>query len=178
MNTGRFIALLVVAASLLSACSSVPKTKEYSVLDPLQGRESVYVIPFDATLVPPDFSEPIFNDFVDILNSRRKETKVDVFVILKDELKEVEPSWLIKQVYITGDVWGYVETTGCCSTDMKVKARIHLFESGKNSPTFEIFVPVGHYFEHDRSDIAAEKARLGKKLANDLAEAVIKKLTP
>lgn len=178
MKSGRLIALLLAAAALLTACSSVPKIKEFSVLDPLQEREAVYLIPFDATLVPPDFSEPIFNDFVDILNSSRKQTKVDGFVILKDELKEVEPSWLIKQVYVTGDVWGYVETTGCCSTEMKVKARIQLFEAGKNSPTFEVFVPVETYFEHDRSDIAAEKARLGKKLSHDLAEAVIRKLTP
>lgn len=178
MKSGRYSALLFAVFLLLTGCATTPSTRNYSVLDPGIDRESVYIVPFDATLVPPDFGDPIFDQFVDILNARRKQTKVDRFVILKEELKDVEPAWLIKQVYISGDIWGYVETSGCCSTEMKVKSRISLYEPGKNSPTFEVFVPVDHYFEHDRGDITTAKARLGRKLALDLAEAVIKKLIP
>jgi hypothetical protein len=173
-----YISLIFSVFLLLAGCSTTQITKDYSVLDPQVERESLYIVPFDATLVPPDFGDPIFDEFVDILNARRKQTKVGRFVILKEELKEVEPAWLIKQIYISGDIWGYVETSGCCSTDLKVKSRIYLYEPGKNSPTFEVFVPAEHYFEHDRSDITAAKVRLGKKLAQDLAEAVLKKLTP
>jgi hypothetical protein len=163
---------------MLTACAPVTVTKNHTPFDAQQDREALYIVPFDATLVPPDFGDPIFNQFVDILNSRRKQTKVGRFAILIEELKEVEPAWLIKQIYISGDIWGYVETSGCCSTDMKVKSRIYLYEPGKNTPTFEVFVPVEHYFEHDRGDITTAKARLGTKLALDLAEAVLKKLTP
>lgn len=178
MKPGRCKALLLGAVLLLTGCAAVPVTKDYSVFDPQLEREALYIVPFDATLVPPDLGDPIFDQFVDILNTRHKQTKVGRFVILKEELKEVEPAWLIKQVYISGDIWGYVQTSGCCSTDMKVKSRIYLYEPGKNGPTFEIFVPVEYYFEHDRDDITAAKERLGKKLAQDLAEAVLKKLTP
>ncbi len=178
MKSGWYISLLYAAVLLLTGCSTAPSIKDYSVLDPQLERESVYIVPFDATLVPPDFGDPIFDQFVDILNSRRKQTKVGRFVILKEELKEVEPAWLIQQVYISGDIWGYVEKSGCCSTEMKVKSRIYLYEPGKNTPTFDVFVPVEHYFEHDRGDVTVEKARLGTQLALDLAEAVIKKLTP
>lgn len=178
MNLGRNLALLFATVLLLTGCSAAPKIKDYSAIDPQLERESVYVVPFDATLVPPDFGNPIFDEFVDLLNARRKQTKVGQFVILKEELKEVEPSWLIKQVYISGDIWGYVEKSGCCSTEVKVKSRIYLYEPGKNTPTFEVFVPVEHFFEHDRSDVSAAKAYLGNKLAQDLAEAVIKKLSP
>jgi len=177
VKSGRIL-LLLLGVMLLAGCAASPVTKNYTVLDPNVERESLYIVPFDATLVPPDFGDPIFDQFVDILNSRRKQTKVGRFVILKEELKEVEPVWLIKQIYISGDIWGYLETSGCCSTDMKVKSRIYLYEPGKNSPTFEVFIPVEHYFEHDREDIAVAKKRLGKKLATDLAEAVLKKLTP
>ena len=162
----------------MTACSAAPKTRVYSELDPKLERESVFIVPFDATLVPSDFGDPIFEQFVDILNARRKQTKVGGFVILKEELKEVEPAWLIKQVYISGDIWGYVEKSGCCSTEMKVKSRIYLYEPGKNSPTFEFFIPTEHFFDHDRSDIKSAKSRLGKQLAQDLAEAVLKRLTP
>lgn len=178
MKFCRRILPLLAAFLLLMGCAAVPATKNHAVLDPQLERESLYIVPFDATLVPPDFGELIFDQFVDILNARRKQTKVGRFVILKEELKEVEPAWLIKQIYISGDIWGYVETSGCCSTEMKVKSRIYLYEPGKNVPTFEVFVPVEHYFDHDRSDITTAKVRLGNKLAQDLAEAVIKKLTP
>jgi hypothetical protein len=162
----------------VTGCSGAPTIKNYSPFDPQIERESLYIVPFDATLVPPDFGEPIFDQFVDVLNARRKQTKVGRFVILKEELKEVEPAWLIKQIYISGDIWGYVEKSGCCSTEMKIKSRIYLYEPGKNQPTFEVSVPVEHYFDHDRADVTVGKSRLGTKLAQDLAEAVIKKLTP
>lgn len=178
MKSSWYLLLFLAAFQLLQGCVVLPAMTEYTVLDPQLERESIYIMPFDATLVPPDFSEPIFNQFVDILNARRKQTKVGRFVILKEELKDVEPSWLIKQVYISGDIWGYVERSGCCSTEMKVKSRIYLYEPGKKSQTFDVFVPVEHYFDHDRSDVVTEKERLGKKLAQDLAETVIKKLTP
>lgn len=163
---------------ILTGCVSGPVTKNFSFFDPNIEREVLYILPFDATLVPPDFGEPIFNQFVDILNSRRKQTKVGRFAILKEELKEVEPSWLMKQSYISGDVWGYVQNSGCCSTDMRVKSRIYLYEQGKNIPTFEISVPGHYYFDHDRNNIGVAKSRLGKKLAFDLAEAVLKIISP
>ncbi len=178
MKSGWYSSLVITAVLLLQGCVVKPVMTEYTALDPQLERESVYIMPFDATLVPPDFSEPIFNQFVDILNSRRKQTKVGRFVIMKEELKEIEPVWLIKQVYISGDIWGYVEKSGCCSTEMKAKSRIYLYEPGKKSQTFDVFVPVEHYFDHDRGSITTEKERLGKKLAQDLADSIIRKLTP
>jgi len=178
VKSGLYSLLVFTAVLLLQGCAVMPVMTEYSVLDPQLERESIYIMPFDATLVPPDFSEPIFNQFVDILNARRKQTKVGRFVILKEELKDVEPAWLIKQVYISGDIWGYVEKSGCCSTEMKAKSRIYLYEPGKKIQTFDVFVPVERYFDHDRGSITAEKERLGKKLAQDLADSIIRKLTP
>ncbi len=178
MKSGRNIALFFAAFVLLAGCSLAPTTKDSSGLDPQVERESIYIVPFDATLVPPDIGDPIFDEFVDILNDRRKQTKVRRFLILKEELKDVEPAWLIKQVYISGDVWGYVEKSGCCSTEMKVKSRIYLHEPGKDVPTFEAFVPMEYYFDHDRNDINSAKTRLSTKLAQRLAETVLKKLTP
>lgn len=178
MIPGWRISLALLAVLLMAGCAPSAKTRNFGVLDPLKEREVLYVVPFDATLVPVDFGNPIFDEFVDILNSRRKQTKVGRFVILKEELKEVEPAWLIKQIYVSGDIWGYVENSGCCSTEMRVKSRIYLYEPGKSSPTLEVFIPVEHFFEHDRSTVPAAKARLGKKLAQDLADAIIKNLTP
>lgn len=171
-------ACLILLLFVSAGCAASSLTKEYTVLDPKLERESLYIVPFDATLVPGDFGGMVFNSFIDLLNAKRKQTHVGRFVILKEELKEVEPAWLIKQIYISGDIWGYLEKSGCCSTEMKIKSRIYLYEPGKNSPTFETFVPSEYYFEHDRGDISVARARLAKQLAIELADSVIKKLTP
>lgn len=170
--------LVLVAVLFMTGCSPSAKIRNFGVLDPLQERAVLYVVPFDATLVPPDFGNPIFDDFVDILNARRKQTRVGRFLILKEELKDVEPAWLVKQSYVSGDIWGYVESSSCCSTEIKVKSRIYLYEPGNTYPTFEVSVPVEYFFEHDRSTISAAWRQLRKKLAQDLADAVIRKLTP
>lgn len=178
MKSAALAMLGLVVLLFISGCAALPKSRNYGVLDPKLDREALYLVPFDATLVPPDFGEPVFNQFVDMLNARRKQTRVGRFVILKEELKEVEPAWLIKQNYVSGDIWGYVESSGCCSTEMKVKSRIYLYEPGKNAPTFEVFVPVESFFEHDRLGVVTARARMGEKLAKELADAIIKKLTP
>lgn len=165
-------------ALMLAGCAGSATVRNLGSFDATRERDAIYVIPFDTTLVPQQFGEPIFNDFVDLLNARRKETKVSRFVILKEELKDVEPAWLVKQTYISGDIWGYVESSGCCSTEIKAKSRIYLYEPGSSTPALEVFVPVEDFFEHDRSDPATVKARLGKKLSNALVDAIIRKLKP
>lgn len=174
----RTMAVAMLAVLFLAGCTAAPKVRSYGGLDPRLERETVYVIPFDTTLIPSDVGEPVFNEFVDRLNAQRKNTRVAKFLILKEELKEVEPAWLVKQTYISGDIWGYVENSGCCSTEMKVKSRIYLYEAGKNEPSMDVFVPGADFFEHDRLSVPAAKVRMGKKLAHDLADAIIKKLTP
>ena len=174
----RTMAGALFLALFLTACTGTAKVRDYGRLDPRQERETVYVIPFDTTLVPSDLGEPLFNEFVDRLNAHRKNTRVAKFLILKEDLKEVEPAWLVKQTYISGNIWGYLESSGCCSTEMKVKSRLYLYESGKNEPSLEISVPETDFFEHDRPSITAAKSHMAKKLAHSLADAIIKKLTP
>lgn len=176
--TARIAIFLFAVAVLLTGCGGGSRIRSLGSFDPGQQRETVYVIPFDATLVPVDFGEPIFNAFVDRLNSQRKNTRVSRFMILKEELKEVEPAWLTKQTYISGDIWGFVESSGCCSTELKVKSRIYLYEPDKNEPSLEVSVPLDAFYEHDRLSASAAKARLGGNLARSLADAIIKKLTP
>lgn len=169
--------ILLCTMLLLVGCAASPKVRNYGIIDPNMIRETVYIIPFDATLVPPEFGDPIFNEFVDYLNKRRMNTNVGRFMILKEELKEIEPAWLIKQTYISGDIWGYVESSGCCSTDIRVKSRIYMYEPGKSLPTLEVFMPLEDFFEHDKIAVPSAKLRLGKKLARDLADAILKRLT-
>jgi hypothetical protein len=177
MVTARLL-VLIIATLLATGCAAGTKVRDFGTFDPKQQRDALYIIPFNTTLVPPDVGEPVFNEFVDQLNKQGKKTNIANFVILKEELKEVEPAWLVKQSYISGDIWGFVESSGCCSTGMTVKSRIYLYEPAKTEPSLEIFVPVEEFFEHDRVAPQTARARLGKKLATELVNAIMQRLKP
>lgn len=160
------------AALLLAGCGPKPKVSVAPTFKPAAA-ETVYIIPFTAALVPESFSEAVFNDFVDILNSRRRETGVASFVILKEEVKDVDPVWLSRQHYISGDIWSYVEDSGCCATNIRAKARTYLTEPGMRVPSVEIFLPMETFFDHDKSTIDRERDRLAHDIARELAQRIL-----
>lgn len=167
----RAVLLLAVACSwLLSGCAPRPTMSASPDFRPTGGVETVYVVPFASALVPELFSETAFNDFVDLLSGRRRETGITSFVILKEEVKEVDPAWLARQLYISGDIWSYVEDSGCCTTNIRVKARAYLHEPGRKEPVAEIFVPLEAFFDHDRSTVERERDRLARTLAREFAD--------
>lgn len=172
--TRFFLALLLF---ITAACAKNTTVRDFGTFDPKIHRDALYIVPFNTTLIPPDVGEPVFNEFVDILNSLRQKTNIANFVIMKEDLKEIEPAWLVKQSYMSGDVWGFVESSGCCSTEMKLKSRIYLYEAGKTIPSLEISVPVEDFFEHDRMSKTNAKMRLSKKLAQELANAILSRIS-
>ncbi|RNC67657.1 MAG: hypothetical protein ED859_13365 [Desulfuromonadales bacterium] len=166
--------LLTVFFSLMvAACAPTPRVAVSPGFRPAAQVETAYVVPFAAALVPETFSETVFNDFVDQLNLSRRETGVRTFAILREELKEVDPSWLSRQFSISGDIWSYVEDSGCCATNIRVKARVYVTEPGKSTPSVEIYVPLESFFDHDRSTIDRERDRLARALARDLAQRIV-----
>lgn len=169
-------ALLVLLT--VSGCGPKAQVSVSPSFRPAADGETAYVIPFAGALVPEEFSATVFNDFVDQLNGRRRETGVRSFAILKDEVKDVDAGWLARQHYISGDIWSYVEDSGCCSTNIRVKARVYIHEPGKSIPSVEIFVPMESFFDHDRSTIARERDRLARDLARDLSRKVLETMAP
>lgn len=164
--------LLPMVLLLLQGCSSGPKVVMSPAFNPIPEDNIVYVVPFTQSLVPEDFSDTVFNEFVDNLNNSRSRTDVKWYYILKEDLKEIDPAWLTRQVYITGELWGYIENAGCCSTELRAKARLNLFEMEQRDSTLEMLFPAEAFFEHDRSTLAEERQRMAKKLARQMAESV------
>ncbi|GAM08530.1 hypothetical protein OR1_00802 [Geobacter sp. OR-1] len=158
---------------LLQGCGPAVQVSVKPDFKPPVELDTVYVVPFSSTLVPADFKETAFNDLVDILNENRKKVSVQQFEIIKGELKNQDPRWLAKQLYISGEFWSYIENAGCCSTELRVRARVALTEPGKDAPTFEITLPLDSYFDHDRSTLEKEKILLAKRLARELANSII-----
>lgn len=174
-----FPLLLTLLSSLMvTGCGPKPKVTVSPFFRPAPEVGTVYIIPFGAALVPESFSETVFNDFVDQLNRSRRETGIKSFVILKEEAKDVDQVWLARQQYISGEIWSYVEDSGCCATNIRVKARAFLTEPGKREPSVEVFLPMESFFDHDKSTADRERDRLAHALARELASRFVATLTP
>ena len=170
----QLITLLVLTLCTMTGCSS--QQARVTLLSPVQPspqQETVYISPFASILVPEEFREPAFNQFVDQLNAGRGQTDIKRFLILKDELKDIDPAWLARQTYITGEIWSYIENSGCCQTELRIKSRIALFAPGSTTPVAEISLPLESFFDHDNSSLEAERQKLATRMADELAAQVL-----
>jgi hypothetical protein len=136
----------------------------------------VYVIPFASTLVPEVVHETAFNDLVDLLNENRAKAGVSLFEIIKDDPADMDRTWLSGQTYLSGELWSYIENSGCCQTELRIRSRIALNEPGRQAPTFEVVLPLDSFFDHDQSTLEVERVKLAKDLARQLADRVISSL--
>jgi len=165
--------ITLVMLMALQGCGVNPKVTVRPDFKPPAELDTIYVIPFTGILVPEDFKVTAFNDLVDILNDNRNRMRVQQFEIIKGELTDQDPEWLARQLYISGEFWSYIENSGCCNTELRIRARVNLTEPGKMVPSFEIILPLDSFFEHDRSTLEKEKTLLAKRLARELANRII-----
>ena len=132
----------------------------------------IYIVPFVAVMVPKQASARIFDQFVDLMIEQGQSLGLQ-FVILKGGLASVSPAWSAARKYITGEVYAYVEDSGCCSTDMRARARIVYRTPYRETPGFEYEYPVSRFFDHDRSTIETERMRLADEIAAKLVEELV-----
>jgi hypothetical protein len=175
MTHVRILTLLLTAAALLfvvSGCAATRITKTQQVkLGPTQ--ELMPVLPFVSILVPEGFGDGVFNNFVDILNDNRSKTGIKWFSIIKDDMKIVERQIPPDNIYLAGEIWSYIENAGCCSTELRVKARIRFYEVSNAVPIMEIMLPLEGFFEHDRSTLSVEREKLAIRLSQEMAAQVL-----
>ncbi|HEY6006871.1 MAG TPA: hypothetical protein VIU40_01000 [Geobacteraceae bacterium] len=168
--------LALHVALLLAGCAPSRSVTIAPDFKPAPEQGIVYIAPFASTLVPETFSNTVFDTFVDDLNGNRDGTNVRWFYILKEDPKSLDPAWLAKQTYITGDIWGYVEEAGCCSAELRVKARARLFTPGRQEPAVEIFLPLETFVDFNLATLEAERQLLALRLADELAIQVLASL--
>jgi hypothetical protein len=137
----------------------------------------VYVAPFITLMVPPEVRERIFDQFIDTLNQRGAERKLK-FVILKQGLDKVNRNWLDARKYALGEIYGYVEDSGCCSTDLRTRVRMTFYRAHQSEPAMKFEYPIRTFFDHDRSTLAVERQKLADQIAAVLADELFKALQP
>jgi hypothetical protein len=166
---------LVFAFFLLvtAGCANSPKVTITPSFKIVASQEIMPILPFASTLVPESFSESVFNNFVDILNDNQSKTRIKWFSIIKENIQDVERQIPPDNIYITGEIWSYIENSGCCSTELRVKARIRFFEVGSPERIMEILLPMESFFEHDHSTLTVEREKLALRLAQEMAQQVL-----
>lgn len=135
----------------------------------------IYVIPFVSVMVPQEVDGRIFDQFVDILNQQGASLELR-FVILKEGLQRVDPDWLAARKYVTGEIYAYVEDSGCCSTDLRTKARLTYRRPRQTDPAFGFEYPTKRFFDHDLSTLAKERLALADNIAQVLASELLSAL--
>ncbi|TYO96673.1 hypothetical protein EDC39_11363 [Geothermobacter ehrlichii] len=172
----RGCGLLCLMLLLVAACSSRPEVHKKSTFTVVPSEETLYVVPFTTIMVPQAVSEGIFDRFVDALIEKGVDRKYNV-VILKQGLKEIAPDWLASHYYITGDLFAYVEESGCCSTTIRSRSRIRLFQPGSTEPVLMMEYPREVFFDHDYSTIEQQRRLLARDIADTLAGYLIDALS-
>lgn len=168
------IAVLMLLAMLSGCAASQVRTSQAFTI--AQNQKMVPILPFANILVPETFSESVFNDFVDGMNENQQNAGFTWFGIVKDDINELEKILSPAHIYITGEIWGYIENSGCCSTEMRVKSRLRIYRVLSRELLLEIEIPQVSFFDHDASTFPIERAKLAKSLSTSMVQETIKAL--
>jgi hypothetical protein len=137
----------------------------------------IYVLPFISLMVPAEVQERVFDQFVDVLNQRGAAQKLK-FVIVKQGLDKTDRAWLAARKHAVGEIYGYVEESGCCSTDLRTRVRLTYYHAHQTEPALKYEYPVRTFFDHDRSTLVVERQKLADQIAAALVEEMFKALPP
>ena len=171
-----YAAISLMLLFLFSGCASGPKIQTSPAFTIAQNQKMVPIVPFSNTLVPVQLSEMVFNDFVDGMNDNQQYAGFSWFGIVKDDIKELEKVLLPTHIYISGEIWSYIENSGCCSTELRVKSRLRIYRVQSRELLWEAEIPLDSFFEHDASTFPLEREKIGKRLSQTMIKETLKAL--
>lgn len=160
---------VLLALLLATGCGSQRSALVSPAFSIAQNQKMLPVLPFSNILVPDTFAETVFNDFVDNLNENREKTAFSWFGIIKEDLGEVEKILTPAHIYLTGEVWSYLENSGCCSTELRVSSRLQIHRVRSRELLWEKEIPLDSFFEHDNSTLKIEREKLARRLAVEMS---------
>lgn len=78
--------------------------------------------------------------------------------------------------YVTGELYAYVEDAGSSSTELRGRARLKYHRPNQEIPALIFEYPIRSFFDHDRSSLDIERAKLADNVATTLAGELFKAL--
>lgn len=161
---------------MLAGCATETTLPRRSSTTVTAENETAYIFPFVSTLVPELIADEVFNDLVDGLNDRKPIPGITSYVIVKDDPKSLNREWLDRQVTISGEIWSYRENSGCCATELSIRARLTIAGAPRKGEIRTVTIPVDRFFEHDYSTLERERERLSRDLSRGMYRAILTEL--
>lgn len=178
MGLKRLIFLLILIALCTGCTTTMPYQVERTVdLQRPTGETILYFVPFQTVLAPLDVTSDLFNQVVDGFDGAAAGSGLSA-LILKREIASVDKAWLAQQYYVTGSIFAYRQDSGCCSTEIKLRTRLQLYQPGTPYPVVRIDLPYRFLFDHDRSNLEIETERMTSSLAEQLRSALLAEIAP
>lgn len=170
--------LILLFCLVLSGCSppALHRAKTADCLPPPPG-ETLYVVPFLAVMVPSAIEAGILDRLVDTLNRAAPQTGREV-VIIKRPPAEIDQEWLNQRHYLGGEIFGFVRDSGCCSTELRLKARLTYRQPGSSQPNLTLTLKRETFFDHDSSNLELEQERLIDEVVAAFASELLPFITP
>ncbi len=168
--------LLILVLVAVTGCGTGRTTLVSPAYSIAQSQTVLPVLPFTNILVPDTFAESVFNDFVDTMNENSAKTGFARADIIKDDLSDVEKILTPAHVYLTGEIWSYLENAGCCATEIRVKSRLQIQRVRSREVLWETEIPLEGFFEHDKSTLEVEREKLARRLSTEMSREAIKVL--
>jgi len=161
-----FVSVLLVPASTFSADEA-----------PVDPPHTLYIFPFLNVMTPAEVSSQLFDAFVDQMLTIGEQTGMQIRILKKD-IDSIDKEWLAQQNFVTGELFGYIEDSGCCSTEIEAKVRAYRYQPGSIDPAAEFVVPGDIFFEHDVSTLKKERSLLANQMALELSRRLVADLMP
>jgi len=165
----------ILGLLLLSACSPAVSIDTSDSFTPVTAGQPILVMPVSSIMCPQDVSETFFDHLISHLN-RIGSPYGYSFVILKQDPASLPPAALATRTYATGEIYGCLEETGCCSGEIVMTVRLDLFQPDHDEPTLRMRYPAERFFDLEaatppqaRTSLAADTA---EQVANDLITAL------
>lgn len=163
------VVLLFLCCFVVTACSFGVKLEQKEEFTPRTRPQTVFVVPFTTIMVPDEVTAGLFDLFVDNLNAAEQPVALE-YIILKQGLDAIDPKWLSKRDYVTGEVFAYVEDIGSSTASIRAKSRISFFQAGVADPTLRLDYPVEIFYEKDYITLEEARRRLAAKISDSMAE--------
>jgi hypothetical protein len=134
---------------------------------PSRADDTLYIATFTTVMVPKAVTEQIFDQFIDILMDRLGEDRP--LVLLKEGTAGADAQWLAARSHVRGELFSYVEESGCCSTTLRIRSRLQLYRPGAERPLLVAEYPRDIYFNHDYTTVEEQRQLLLADVATTLA---------
>ena len=167
--------LLMLALLFVGACAPKASIEKSAAFAPTPSQQPVLVMPVASIMCPQDVSETFFDRLIQQLNGSAAGYR---FVILKQDPASLPPEKLAERSYLTGEIFGCLEDTGCCSGEIIMTIRLELFQPGQEEAVLRLRYPAEPFFDPQAMNPVQARISLAAEMAERAAADLLSALRP